>query len=952
MSKFNFFLITFLFASFNLISTNDNEPVLLKSASTNPIDIPFEKWQFPNGLKVLIHEDNSDPLVHVHVTYHVGSNRETAGKSGFAHFFEHMMFQGSENVPDEKHFKIINDAGGNMNGNTTSDRTVYFQTVPSNYLETALWLEADRMGFLLNAVTPEKFENQRDAVKNEKYQNQISQQYGMSYEILGQNLYPPSHPYNWPVIGYVDDLDRATLEDLKNFFLRWYGPNNAILTITGDVKSEEVLPLVQKYFGSIPRGAEVRKLGSMVPRLSSDIYSGYTDNVYLPLTDIVFPTVPNYHKDEAPLDMLAALMGEGKKSIFYKNFVKSEKAIQASVGHPCRELSGEFHFTVLTFPDWQEDQGIYFNNIEADIRNTIAEWEEKGFSDEDLEMVKTEMISQSFDMKTSISSKASMISSWEWKGRGKHNVSTEINRYKNVTRADVMRVFNKYIKNRKAVINQVRPKSPFVKELDSLISRNPNANLILKEDPQYDNLIYNKSNSEFDACCRHTQPEATAPKTPKIPEFHKESFENGLKTIFSQTNEVPKVYIRLKINGGSLLEDSKKTGLSDFTAQMMNESTLKKSSEDISVELQKLGSTVTFSSEDDMTILFIECLSENYSKTLDLVEEKLLSPAFNDEDFKRIKKSNVEGLESMKKNSQYLAGTAMSNVLFGDSPFGRSMTEKSIKKIKVKDVKEFYNNYSPNISELVAVGNISKEDFYKELDFLRNWENKNISIPSGFEFPEDNTTQIYLLDKEGASQSFILMGHKSNTFDTDGEFFKSQVMNKSLGGGASGRLFLNLREDKGFTYGAYSFYQGNKQTGMFGIQTSVKTEVTDSALTEIFSILDNYTNTGLTNEELSSTKESYLNSAAMKYETPNQKLGFLNRILTYDLDPSYIDKQADILNDMTLTEVNSLASSKIKPNEMAIVIVGNKYLIKKKLENLSSNKDGMKFDFKINEIKY
>ena len=952
MSKFNFFLITFLFASFNLISTNDNEPVLLKSASTNPIDIPFEKWQFPNGLKVLIHEDNSDPLVHVHVTYHVGSNRETAGKSGFAHFFEHMMFQGSENVPDEKHFKIINDAGGNMNGNTTSDRTVYFQTVPSNYLETALWLEADRMGFLLNAVTPEKFENQRDAVKNEKYQNQISQQYGMSYEILGQNLYPPSHPYNWPVIGYVDDLDRATLEDLKNFFLRWYGPNNAILTITGDVKSEKVLPLVQKYFGSIPRGAEVRKLGSMVPRLSSDIYSGYTDNVYLPLTDIVFPTVPNYHKDEAPLDMLAALMGEGKKSIFYKNFVKSEKAIQASVGHPCRELSGEFHFTVLTFPDWQEDQGIYFNNIEADIRNTIAEWEEKGFSDEDLEMVKTEMISQSFDMKTSISSKASMISSWEWKGRGKHNVSTEINRYKNVTRADVMRVFNKYIKNRKAVINQVRPKSPFVKELDSLISRNPNANLILKEDPQYDNLIYNKSNSEFDACCRHTQPEATAPKTPKIPEFHKESFDNGLKTIFSQTNEVPKVYIRLKINGGSLLEDSKKTGLSDFTAQMMNESTLKKSSEDISVELQKLGSTVTFSSEDDMTVLFIECLSENYSKTLDIVEEKLLSPAFNDEDFKRIKKSNVEGLESMKKNSQYLAGTAMSNVLFGDSPFGRSMTEKSIKKIKVKDVKEFYNNYSPNISELVAVGNISKEDFYKELDFLRNWENKNISIPSGFEFPEDNTTQIYLLDKEGASQSFILMGHKSNTFDTDGEFFKSQVMNKSLGGGASGRLFLNLREDKGFTYGAYSFYQGNKQTGMFGIQTSVKTEVTDSALTEIFSILDNYTNTGLTNEELSSTKESYLNSAAMKYETPNQKLGFLNRILTYDLDPSYIDKQADILNDMTLTEVNSLASSKIKPNEMAIVIVGNKYLIKKKLENLSSNKDGMKFDFKINEIKY
>ena len=310
----------------------------------------------------------------------------------------------------------------------------------------------------------------------------------------------------------------------------------------------------------------------MVPRLSSDIYTGYTDNVYLPLTEIVFPTVANYHKDEAPLDMLASLMGEGRKSIFYKNFVKSEKAIQASVSHPCSELSGEFHFTVLTFPDWQEDQGIYFNNIEADIRNTISEWEENGFSDEDLEMVKAAMISNSVDMKTSISSKATMISSWEWLGRGKHNVSSEIDRYKKVTRADVMRVFNKYIKNRKAVIMVVRPKSPFVKEIDSLISRNPNANLFLDEDPQYENLVYNKAVDNFD---RSIQPTPSKPKTPIIPKYYKDDFSNGLKTIFSQTNEIPKIYLRLKINGGSLLEDNKKIGVADFTAQMMNESTTK-----------------------------------------------------------------------------------------------------------------------------------------------------------------------------------------------------------------------------------------------------------------------------------------------------------------------------------------------------------------------------------------
>ena len=939
-----FYLI--VFCSNKIFSQAD----LVKEASTNPLDIKFEKWKLPNGLKVIVHEDNSDPLVHVHITYHVGSSRESAGKSGFAHFFEHMMFQGSENVPDEKHFKIINDAGGMMNGNTSSDRTVYFQTVPSNYLETALWLEADRMGFLLDAVTSEKFENQREVVKNEKYQMQVSRQYGMSYEILGQSLYPPSHPYNWPVIGYVDDLYRASLEDLKNFFLRWYGPNNAILTITGDVNSETVIPLVEKYFGSIPRGSEVRKLSPMVPRLSSDIYTGYTDNVYLPMTDIVFPTVPNYHRDEAALDILASLMGDGKNSIFYKNFIKSEKAIQASVSHPCRELSGEFHFTVLTFPDWQEDQGVYFNNIEADIRNSIADWEEKGFSEEDLEMVKTKIISQNYDMITSISSKATLISRWEWLARGRYNVSSEIKRYQDVTKEDVIRVFNKYIKNRNAVINQVKPKSPFVKELDSIISKNPNADLILDQDPQYSNLVYDKASSEYDICCRKDQPEAGKPRTPKIPSFYKETFGNGLKTIFSETNEVPKVYMRLKIKGGKLLEDKKKVGVASITAQMMNESTSLKSSEEISVEMQKLGATIQFSSEDNETLVYFECLSDKLDESLKLFEEKFLNPGFNNDDFKRLKNTNLEGLESMKKNSQFLARSSFSNVLYGDTPFGREMNKKTIKKIKLKDVQEFYDFYSPNLSELIIVGNVKKDVIYSKLNFLKSWSNKDVSLPSKFEFPTVAKNRIYLKDIEGSTQSLILMGHRSNSFDVNDKFFKSQVMNKSLGGGASGRLFLKLREDKGYTYGAYSFFSGDENTGVFAIQTSVKTQATDSAIADIFTILNDYTTTGLSNDELISTKNSFLNSASMKYETPNQKIGFLNRILSNDLDASYIDEQSNILSSMTLGEINHVASNEIRKDELAIVVVGNKYLIKEKLENLSSN-EGKRFNFEVIDIK-
>ena len=949
MKRINFITVFFLFAT-TLIAQDITETTLLKSESTNPIDIPYEKWELPNGLKVLIHEDHSDPIVHVHVTYHVGSNREAAGKSGFAHFFEHMLFQGSEHVEDERAPRIIAEAGGQLNGNTTYDRTVYLQTVPSNHLETILWLEADRMGFLLNAVTQEKFEIQRDAVTNEKYQNQMNQPYGMSYEILGQTLYPPSHPYNWPVIGYVDDLDRATLEDLRNFFLRWYGPNNAILTLSGDVTSAQVIPLVEKYFGSINRGPEVRKQRANVPRLSSDIYTGYTDNIYLPMTDIVFPTVPNYHKDEAPLDILAALMGEGKQSIFYKNFVKSEKAIQAGVSHPCRELSGEFHFTVLSFPDWQEDLGIYFNNIEADIRNTIAEWEEKGFSDEELSMAKTSFENMSLDMKGSVASKATTISRWEWLGRGKYNISSEIQRYKEVTRKDVMRVFNKYIKNRKAVINQIRPKSPFIEKLDSMVSINPNIRLVLEEDPQYVGLEYKRPVDSFD---RSIQPKPAPAKASVVPNYYKENFDNGLKIIGTKSDEIPKIYMRLRIDGGEILAPSKIAGLAELTAEMMNESTNKYTSEEISVELQKIGGSIYFSADEEGTTMYIESLAKNIDKTLAIAEEKLFRPAFNKDDFKRVKKQNLEGREAMKKNAQNLGFSYFQNQLFGETPFGRVITEKSIKKIKLSDIQSYYNNYySPSISSLVVVGDIDKSSLLSKIDFLRNWIPKEVLIPSIFDFPDSKETTIYLLDKEGASQSFIVMGHLADKFDVDGEHFKSQIMNYPLGGGMSGRFFLNLREEKGWTYGANSMFMASDKMGAFAMFSSVKTEATDSALVEIFKEFNAYRNSGITEKELKFTKDAFLGREALKYETAGQKLGFLNRILTYDLDKSYIDKQANILNSITKADVDAIAKAKIKPDEMSIIIVGNKYLIKQKLKNLESSTDGMKYNFKIKEIKY
>ena len=353
------------------------QPTLIEKveAKTDKVVIPYERWKLSNGLTVLIHEDHSDPAVNVMVTYKVGSNRESIGKSGFAHFFEHMMFQGSKHVGDEEHFKMVSTAGGDMNGFTERDRTVYYETVPSNYLEMALWLESDRMGFLLDSLTSKKFENQRDAVKNEKSQNFENRPYGLAQvEEINKVLYPTGHPYSWPVIGYVDDLNRANLDDVKNFYLRWYGPNNAILAVSGDVNPADVLAMADKYFGNLKQCPEVKKIRTAPVSIATDKYTAYKDRVYMPLNLRVFPTVPLYNRDEPALDILSLMFGYGNNSILYKNFVKNKVASYAGSNHRSEELSGEFQIQVYAFPPEDFNYEKLFTEIDNKVKESIEEF--------------------------------------------------------------------------------------------------------------------------------------------------------------------------------------------------------------------------------------------------------------------------------------------------------------------------------------------------------------------------------------------------------------------------------------------------------------------------------------------------------------------------------------------------------------------------------------------------
>ncbi|MGB7452931.1 MAG: pitrilysin family protein, partial [Lysobacterales bacterium] len=413
------------------------------------IAIPYARYRLANGLTVILHEDHSDPLVHVDVTYHVGSNREEVGRSGFAHFFEHMMFQGSANVADEEHFKLVSNAGGTLNGSTNSDRTNYYQTLPVNQLETALWLEADRMGFLLEAVTQEKFEVQRETVKNERGQRVDNQPYGLAFETLSKALYEQDHPYYWPVIGWLEDLDRANVDDLKRFFLRWYGPNNAALTIGGNIDPMLTLEMVNKYFGSIPAGPDVENLPKQPGQLDADRHVTLEDkNVHLPAIAMIMPTVYANHADEAALDAAAKIMGQGQASLLYQRLVQTGRAVQANVSHRCRELACEMMFIVIQNPA----SGETLTEMESAVRETLEEFANREVSEDDLQKFKAEYESGRVFGLQSVSGKVSTLAAFQTYTGSPAGIGDEIQRYLNVEIDDVNRVFSQYIAGKPAVI--------------------------------------------------------------------------------------------------------------------------------------------------------------------------------------------------------------------------------------------------------------------------------------------------------------------------------------------------------------------------------------------------------------------------------------------------------------------------------------------------------------------
>ncbi len=898
------------------------------SAKSGEIAIPYNKYVLDNGLTVILHTDKSDPLVHVDVTYHVGSGREEAGRSGFAHFFEHMQFQGSENVADEQHFGLITESGGTLNGSTNTDRTNYFETVPSNQLERMLWLESDRMGFFLDAVTPEKFENQRETVKNERGQNYDNRPYGLLREKVNEAMYPEGHPYSWLTIGYIEDLNRADLNDLKRFFLRWYGPNNASLTIGGDIDEAQTLAWIKKYFGSIPRGPEVEAPVFTPVTLDEDRYISMEDNVALPLMYMSWPTTHVYHEDEAPLDVLMSILGSGKTSLMYKNMVKTGKAVQASAGHGCAELSCTFTLLALPTP------GNSLAELEEIARASLLEFEERGgANDDDILRVKAGIVSGMVYGLESVSGKMSQLAQYQYMRGNPDYIKTDVARYEGVTKEDVMRVYKKYIKDKHAVVMSIVPKGKpeaIIKpDTWTMYERN------IPESTTGEGIVLRPGTSDFD---RSVIPTPGPNPTIKIPEVYSSNTANGISVTGAVNAEVPTTTIRLRIPAGQTRESVDKLGLATLTSAMMDEATLVNSAEDLSNELNKLGSSINFGSGDQFTTVNIRTLTKNLDKTLEIALEKLTQPKFAQDDFDRLQKQTIEGIKNAKKDASTTATNAFTEILYGkNNSFARanSGSIETVKGLTLDDAKAFYaNTYGAKDSQILVVSDLSGDVISKKLNVFSDWQGGHMAANELNAFPKLDTGTLYFINKPDAAQSEIRIGKRGPKFDATGDYYRNELMNYNLGGAFNSRINLNLREDKGYTYGARSFFYGNNLRGGYRAQAGVRANTTTDSIRQFVKEIGNVQKDGLTDKELSFMKASLGQRDARSYETPRQKLGYLSEIALYGLSPDYVDDQNDILKNITKDELNAFASENLKLDEMIMVVVGDKAVVMDDLKTL------------------
>ncbi len=909
------FAITLLFASM----------VPAQKASSSGFKIDYQKFVLPNGLEVIFHVDRSDPVVAVSITADVGSAREKAGRTGFAHLFEHLLFLESENLGKGGLDKLSARIGGSgANGSTSRDRTNYLQTVPNDALEKMLWAEADKLGWFINTVTEPVLAKEKQVVKNEKRQSYDNQPYGHTSYVIDKALYPSDHPYNWQVIGSLEDLQNARLDDVKEFYRRWYVPNNVTLVVAGDFDTVQAKKWVEKYFAEIKRGPEPspqRKLAGVV-RETVKLY--HEDNyATLPELTRAWPTVEQYHPDSYPLNVLADYLSNGKKAPLYKVIVE-DKQLSSNVRmfNGDSELAGDMQLSVRAFP------GKDLDAVSAAIDEAFALFEKDGISERDLSRIKAGQERQFYNSLSSVLGKGVQLAQGNIFANDPAVAEKEIKSILAVTPADVKRVYDKYLKNKNYVATSFVPKGKVDLALDgSKKAEVVEEKIVTGADAEVDpsaQAKYERTPSSFD---RTKEPPYGPAPVVKIPALWEDKLANGLRVYGIQNTEVPLVQFEIVIDGGQLLDDINKVGVANMVARMMTQGTARKTPQELEETIDQLGSAINvFASTEDVRIS-VSTLARNYDATLALVEEILFEPRWDTKEFDLLKQSIKSQIQQQRGNPNAIATLQFNKLLYGESNMrSRSIlgTATTVDAITLDDLRAFYaKNISPSVARMHVVGALDKSKIVGSLNRLgTRWAAKRVDIPT-YKLPEPPAkAQVYFYDVPNAAQSVLRIGSPALPA-LSADYYPATVANYILGGGGfASQLTQQLREAKGYTYGIGSNFAGSRDSGTFSIQSGVRANVTLESTQLIKSILENY-GKNYSDKDLETTKSFLIKSNARAFETAGAKMGMLENISKYGWKPDYVKGREQIVKDMSVARIRELSTKYLDPDRMIWLVVGD-----------------------------
>jgi len=908
-------------------------PTLTAAAADNPAklkvpEIKYETYTMPNGLQVILTEDHRLPIVGVDLWYHVGPEKERAGRTGFAHLFEHMMFEGSKHVGEKAHFKYLESAGASdINGTTDFDRTNYFETLPSNQLELALWLESDRMGFLLDTLDREKLTNQRDVVRNERRQSVENQPYGLVDEALIHELFPKDHPYYASVIGSHADIEAARLEDVRQFFKQYYAPNNATIAIAGDIDKAKTKALLEKYFGPIPKGPDVPKVDVTTPSITSERRVTVTDTVQLPKVAFAWLTPPAFTPGDADADFAGYILGGGKSSRLYQKLVYEQQIAQSAQCYNQSEALRSWTTCELI-----ARPGVTPEQLEKAANDVINDFLQTGPTQAELARARNTTESRKIRGLQRVGGFGGVADTLNYYNQYTGDpgyLPKDVARYDALTIASVQKFAQSNLtQNQRATVYGI----PGKKVVDDVPRSPADTDANVKIQPEY--------SAEFDQAqaWRKTAPQPGPQPKLSLPEPHTFTLANGLKVYLVESHSLPVMSASLVTLGGNEGDSPKKPGVSGFTAAMLTEGTANRTAPQIADDTDQIGATLTKNSDNDNAYVRISGLSNVADSALDLLADVSLHPSFSDKEIERIRKQRLASLLQMKDQPIQVAVSVAARALYGsDNPYGyRSIgTEAAIKATTREDLVSFWKQrYVPANSALIFAGDLTEKQSRDLAEkYFGSWSSEGTASqpPST---PAPQARRVILVDMPGAPQTAILavgIGVPRSSPD----FAPLNVDNTMLGGLFSSRINMNLREQHGYTYGAFSRFQFLRGSGPFIAGASVRADVTGPAVHELFSELDRIRTNPLTPDELSMSKDFLMRSLPGDFETAEETTGKMSDIFTYQLPIDYYRIYPAKIEAVTSEQAASVALKYIHPENMFLIAVGDKAKIQPEIEKLN-----------------